>query len=358
MKRRKENIRNLTLLTAFAAVFAVLTLIAVRTDKLHDASVTTSSGHEMADAGASNDGAAPETLAQAQDHATDAGQMAESGNVAEGNVTAPEALAEQISAAAAEYASETVIVPSEETASLLEKTLYTVTEYESPVTMYASATVNLRSGAGTDYDKLGRLSWGSKTKVTGETDNGWYEVSYDGGLAFVRGDFMITELPGTPLLFVGDSRTVQLQMAVGDSDKEYIAEVGEGYSWFKNTALPAISSHAGPGTKMIINFGVNDLENVDNYIELVNDNIDEWTDAGITVYYASVTPVSSYPTVNNTQIEAFNSKLKRSLDSRVKWIDSYSYLTRNGFSTPDGLHYNFDTYKKLYAYYLSVIDQI
>ena len=109
---------------------------------------------------------------------------------------------------------------------------------------------------------------------------------------------------------------------------------------------------------MIINFGVNDLVNVDNYIDLVNKNIDAWSDAGISVYYASVTPVSSYPTVNNAQIEAFNKKLKASLDSRIKWIDAYSYLNRNGFSTPDGLHYTPETYKKLYSYYLSVIDQI
>ena len=159
-----------------------------------------------------------------------------------------------------------------------------------------------------------------------------------------------------PFLFVGDSRTVQLKTAVGSTDKAYVAKVGEGYSWFKNTALPQIPNYAGNGTTMIINFGVNDLANASKYIKLVNSNIDAWTEAGIKVYYAAVTPVKNCKTVSNDQIERFNAKLKSQLDPRVTWIDGYSYLKQNGFSTGDGLHYNNSTYKSLYSYYMSVID--
>ena len=168
---------------------------------------------------------------------------------------------------------------------------------------------------------------------------------------------MVSELPGTPLVFVGDSRTVQMQMAVGSSDKAYIAKIGEGYSWFKNTALSEIPSFAGTGTTMIINFGVNDLANAGKYIQLVNNNIDAWTNAGITVYYAAVTPVGNCGSVTNAQIEAFNARLQSELDPRVQWIDGYTYLSQTGFSTPDGLHYSKDTYKSLYSYYMSVITQ-
>ena len=168
---------------------------------------------------------------------------------------------------------ETVTVSNEENTTFLEKTLFTVTRYETPVTMYTSDTVNVRSGAGTDYDKLGKLKWGTETTVMGETDNGWYEVAYNDATAFIIGDFMVTELPSIPMLFVGDSRTVQMKMAVGSTDKAYIAKIGEGYSYFKNTALSEIPSYAGSGTSMIINFGVNDLGNAGKYIKLVNDNI-------------------------------------------------------------------------------------
>ena len=234
---------------------------------------------------------------------------------------------------------------------------YTVTKFEMVYTLYASDTVNVRAGAGTDYDKVGRIGWGTAVEVTGVTDNGWFEVLYNGVNAFVRGDYLVAEMPGIPYLFVGDSRTVQMQMAVGSTDKSYIAKVGEGYTYFRDVAVPAIMQNAGKGTTMIINFGVNDLANVKKYANLVNANIDTWINAGITVYYSSVTPVGSNASVSNAQIEAFNATLKENLDPRVNWIDSYSYLTQTGFSSSDGLHYNKDTYKSLYAYYMSVINQ-
>ena len=230
-----------------------------------------------------------------------------------------------------------------------------VTLYDSPLVMYASDTVNVRSGAGTDFAKLGRIAWGSELSVLGVTDNNWYEISYGDSVGFISGDYVTSEIPSVPYLFVGDSRTVQLEMAVGDSDKAYVAKVGEGYSWFKNTALTEIQEYAGNGTTMIINFGVNDLANASKYISLINSYIDVWDAAGITVYYSSVTPVGSYPTVTNAQIENFNSRLQSEFDPRIKWIDSYSYLTQTGFNTADGLHYDKSTYQNLYSYYMSVV---
>ncbi len=324
MEKNNFNFNSFMLLAGFAILFSMVAIIAARVDR-----------------------STPEITASSL----------ASNEVVDTVVATSDEAAEEASDEAAIESSTTISVSAKETTAMLQKTVYTVSEYESPVRMYASDTVNVRSGAGTDYDKLGKLSWGSEATVTGETDNGWYEVLYGDVTAFIRGDYMVSELPGIPYLFVGDSRTVQLEMAVGSSDKAYIAEVGEGYSYFKNTALSQISNYAGQGTNMIINFGVNDLANASKYIELVNNNIDAWTAAGITVYYAAVTPVGEGTTVSNAQIENFNSKLHSELDSRVKWIDGYSYLSQTGFSTPDGLHYNADTYKNLYYYYLSVIGQ-
>ncbi len=236
-------------------------------------------------------------------------------------------------------------------------TSYNVVAFDAPTTMYASDTVNVRLGAGTDYERIGKVAWGTAMSVLGATDNGWYEVTFKDMKGFIRGDYMVTEIPGIPYLFVGDSRTVQMQLAVGSSDKAYIAKVGEGYSYFKDTAIAAIPQYAGKGTTMIINFGVNDLRNAKKYVNLVNSYMDAWTDAGITVYYSAVTPVGSSASVSNSQIESFNTTLKEGLDPRVHWIDSYTYLQQVGFSTSDGLHYNKDTYKNLYSYYMAVISQ-
>lgn len=238
----------------------------------------------------------------------------------------------------------------------VETAPYSITNYETPVTMYASDTVNVRAGAGTDFNKIGKISWGSAVQVIGATDNGWYEISYNENLGFVMGDYLSEGLPGVPYLFVGDSRTVQLKMAVGSTDKAYVAKVGEGYNWFKNTALTEIQETAGNGTVMVINFGVNDLGNASKYIKLVNNNIDAWTAAGITVYYAAVTPVGDSARVTNDQIESFNARLKDELDPRIQWIDGYSFLQQNGFNASDGLHYDKTTYKNLYSYYMSVMN--
>lgn len=324
MKIKRINIRNLILLSAFAAAFSVVGCLAAYTDRTKiDALPADISGEELTSAMASSIDSAAEDV-----------------------IASNEALS-----------TETVQVTSEDASATLERTIFTVTEYEAPVTMYTSDTVNVRSGAGTDYDKLGKLRWGSQTQVTGETDNGWYEVLFGDSTAFIIGDYMVSELPGTPLVFVGDSRTVQMEKAVGSTDSAFIAKIGEGYSWFKNTALSEIPSYAGTGTSMIINFGVNDLANAGKYISLVNSNIDAWTEAGITVYYAAVTPVGSGTTVSNSQIESFNARLQAELDPRVQWIDGYTYLSQTGFSTADGLHYNNDTYRNLYSYYMSVITQ-
>ncbi len=338
MKRQNINGNSLIILSAFAASFLIITILATHMDKKIEPVVSLSISEE-----------AKETMNAGQDSTAEVAIDAEYDD---------DYAADDYSyTAKGEEASETVTVSAKEATAVLEKTVYTVTKYEAPVSMYTSDTVNVRSGAGTDYDKVGKLKWGSNVEVTGETNNGWYEVSYKDSTAFIKGDYVVQSLPGIPYLFVGDSRTVQLKMAVGSSDKAYIAEIGEGYSYFKSTVLPKISTCAGNGTKMIINFGVNDLANAGKYIKLVNNNIDTWINAGITVYYAAVTPVGNCPTVTNAQIEAFNTRLQTELDPRVNWIDGYSYLQQAGFSTADGLHYSSDTYKSLYSYYMSVINQ-
>ncbi len=332
MNRYKEKKRNFIILVAFAAVLSLILAVS-----LFDAEITevasaaelTSSGLAISEELQSE----PEASYQTSDIVnTDAAAQAQAGEETAADATTTEAATDPA-------------LP------------YTITKFDTVYTLYASDTVNVRAGAGTEYEKVGRVSWGTPVQITGVTDNGWFEVLYNEAQAFIRGDYIVSEMPGIPYLFVGDSRTVQMQMAVGSTDKAYIAKVGEGYTYFRDVAIPAISQYAGQGTAMIINFGVNDLSNAKKYVNLVNANIDAWTNAGITVYYSAVTPVGAGASVSNAQIEAFNVTLRDNLDPRVTWIDSYAYLSQAGFSSSDGLHYNKETYKSLYSYYMAVLNQ-
>lgn len=161
------------------------------------------------------------------------------------------------------------------------------------------------------------------------------------------------------VVFVGDSRTVQMEMAV-DYDSSvfsFIGESGMGYDWFAGTAVYRTEGKLGPyHTAVIINMGVNDLGNVKRYAQLVNRKAAEWKLRGASVFYASVNPVNDgYPTVSNAQIRDFNDTLRSLLSEDVVWIDTYSYMMNNGYTATDGLHYDINTYKGLYSYYLSVL---
>ncbi|MCR5343037.1 MAG: SGNH/GDSL hydrolase family protein [Butyrivibrio sp.] len=232
---------------------------------------------------------------------------------------------------------------------------YKITVYETAKSFYSNERVNVRSGAGTEFERLGVIKRDTKMTVLGQTDNGWYQVSFKDEVGYIKMDYLQEKEPGVEYIFAGDSRTVQMSRAVKKGEYQWIAKVGEGYSFFSNEAVPQIDANVGDGSVIIINYGVNDLYNADKYINLINKKIDTWISAGATVYYAAVTPVGNYPTITNTDIENFNAAMRKGLDSRVGWLDGYSFLQNNGFSTGDGLHYNDATYQSLYTYYVNQV---
>ncbi|WP_029322674.1 SGNH/GDSL hydrolase family protein [Butyrivibrio sp. AE3004] len=232
---------------------------------------------------------------------------------------------------------------------------YKITVFEEEKNLYSNDRVNIRSGAGTEFDKVGVIGKDTKVKVLGQTDNGWYQVMIGDEVGYISCDYLQEDEPGIDFIFAGDSRTVQMSQAVKEDEYEWIAKVGEGYNFFSSEAVPQIDESVGEGSVIIINYGVNDLYNVEKYIALVNKKADSWIRSGAKVFYAAVTPVSNYPTITNDDIENFNKELKSGLDSRIGWLDGYSYLQNNGFSTGDGLHYNNATYESLYKYYMNQI---
>lgn len=264
---------------------------------------------------------------------------------------------------------------------------YEVTVLEEPTVMYVSDSVNVRQGPSTDFEIVGFLNSGRDVTVTGQADTGWYEILYNEDKAFVSNKYLqndkpleepapqaaqetapaadnqpqetaevkpVTEVKNVAgVIFVGDSRFVQMQESVGENSCTWIAENSKGYKWFSENAVGRIDNCVGQGSKILINLGVNDTKNIQNYLALVNAKAEEWTSKGATVYYSSVNPVWENPYVTEEQVQYFNSQLQGGLSGNIHWIDSHSYLNSIGYKLVDGLHYSDETYRNLYAYYMS-----
>lgn len=64
---------------------------------------------------------------------------------------------------------------------------YTV--YDRSETRYSTDTVNVRELPSTESKVVGQLNPGDSADVTGYTSNGWYRISYNGGTAYVFGEY-------------------------------------------------------------------------------------------------------------------------------------------------------------------------
>ncbi len=164
----------------------------------------------------------------------------------------------------------------------------------------------------------------------------------------------------SPVIFVGDSRTVGMcAKAHGAGCSNCIAQLGADYSWFSGTGVYRLRStlSANPTATVIFGFGINDLDHSAEYIALYRKIAAEYPKA--TIYVTSVNPVStnycgslSYAGITSW-IKTFNKALKKAFPSR--YIDSNTYLTKNGFTTFDGLHYTEETSEKIYKFIISKI---
>lgn len=166
------------------------------------------------------------------------------------------------------------------------------------------------------------------------------------------------------VIFVGDSRTVQIDDRVDDEQVDFVASNGQGLSWFKRTGVSklnrilATEEYTTPLPKAIIfNLGINDLQNKNSYVSYLNDLAQTLINQNCTLYYMSVNPVNNeiiqIPR-SEKDIKDFNQAMKTKL-ADFTYIDTYSYLKKSGYTTTDGLHYNSLTTNKIFDY---AIDQI
>lgn len=153
-------------------------------------------------------------------------------------------------------------------------------------------------------------------------------------------------------IFVGDSRYVGMRKFAQNNDI-FIAENAKGYDFLMSN-LETIRQYADNNSVLIIGLGVNDYGvNYKNYIRIINELADTME---CHVYYMLINPVEEEKeipygyTVYNEMIDKYNMLMRAGFSDKVKIIDSNSYLKENGFSTVDGLHYDDNTYNKIYNY--------
>lgn len=173
----------------------------------------------------------------------------------------------------------------------------------------------------------------------------------------------------TTTMFLGDSRTVGMQTAIGNLPNViWVCKVGGNYNWLMNGTVniydmectPADAADmfltANPQGTLYFNLGVNDMGDVSLYTAYINSLSEKFPEANI--YYMSVNPVyddmcagNGYY-ASNEKISTFNTAVLSALSDKIVWIDTYTYLMENGYGTFDGLHYDNNTYKAIYNYVL------
>lgn len=161
------------------------------------------------------------------------------------------------------------------------------------------------------------------------------------------------------LLFVGDSRVVGMASVGGHS---YVGAVGMGYQWLtgEGGSLFAQAITDCPNAAAVLCFGINDLGNLDSYVEYYQTLIETYPERDI--YIMSVNPVKEDAEavfgyrVTNEEIEAFNQTLMEAFPDR--YIDVYGYLSANGYGTVDGVHYDQATYGLIQEYTLLMINMM
>ena len=172
------------------------------------------------------------------------------------------------------------------------------------------------------------------------------------------------------VVFIGDSRTVQMYAyktgtwsganyssgGVHEVGTDiYVAEGAQGLAWMKSTGIPAAKKYFVNGNAIVILMGVNDLSNADSYVTYINGNASNWKSNGASLYFVSVNPCQGNFSNLNNSINTFNSKLKSGLNNSVGWIDTNSALTKSGFNTTDGLHYDQNTSNMIYDYIKKIV---
>ena len=185
-------------------------------------------------------------------------------------------------------------------------------------------------------------------------------VNIGGSKTLANGDADYT-VPSHSYIFVGDSRTVGMSDAIlkaNDGDTcAFIAKSGEGFDWLAKEGVAELKTalDTEPDASVILNLGVNDLKEVEQYTAFYEELFSAYSSSSF--YIMSVNPVDEeiYQGVSNADIEAFNHTMQDTFPD--KYLDCYNYLLSEGLKTTDGLHYTDSTYYTIHHYAIICLEK-
>ena len=169
-------------------------------------------------------------------------------------------------------------------------------------------------------------------------------------------------------------------MKFTDSNVSYIASSGQGLSWLQGDGysrlmklVEQVNGESPQKVAVVFNLGVNDLQKSSEYITYLRSLGQELLKKNCELYFLSVNPINSvmirkqgFGTRRESDVRAFNLALSKGLAGMYSYIDTYTWLSRTGYSTDrgaegyntgvdDGLHYALNTYKRIYLRVIQTI---
>lgn len=172
-------------------------------------------------------------------------------------------------------------------------------------------------------------------------------------------------IPEHQIIWAGDSRTLGMRDALhkaGRTDEDiFVGKVGEGVHWFQEEGMAELSDAIAenPDLPVVLNFGVNDPQLIDEYVVTYWDLIRAHPDTQF--YILSVNPIdeefliedgqvneSVLDDINSVNIGRMNVKLRDEFGRR--YINSAAMLKSDGFDTVDGLHFTMQTYLNIHDF--------
>lgn len=187
------------------------------------------------------------------------------------------------------------------------------------------------------------------------------------------------------VVVIGDSRTAYMENVLKNAGArtegiEFISKVGGGLDWFKTVAYPKLysivknetASILAKPTAVVINLGINDLENQNGYVLYMNSIAKELKKHNCELFFMSLNPVNrsmlkeaGKKDRSEAKVRLFNNALRSALGAQYSYIDTYSKLKKEGYGfdssstgmggNDDGLHYTAKTYKRIFTYCMKTL---